>query len=147
MEWWDTLKEHGMEFLCGRAFLVATAIFLFYLLVTGVLRRIKNGIVGLVTWIIAVFSPLKLRRLLFNTMSLVFMVGGISLASAARAKLSGGDGVLEAIVGGGFALGAWGFVILLASQFRGPREEKEPGEETPPQKKDRKVKPPTRLEK
>lgn len=46
------------------------------------------------------------------------MVGGVSSASAANAKLNGREGLLEAIVGGGVSLAVWGFVMLLANQFK-----------------------------
>jgi len=140
-EWFESVQEEVVAFLCGRTFIVATAIFFLYLFVTGILRRFKNFVVGIFKAIIAAFSPFRFRRLLINFIMLVFMVGGISLACGAKAKLGGSDGILEAIVGGGFALGLWGFIVLIANQFRNP----EPKTESEEPKS--KVKPPSSFKK
>jgi len=142
-EWLETIQTEGLEFLCGRTFIIATVVFLIYLFLTGILKRIKNWTVGTVVAIIGFFSPLKLRRLLFNTMSLIFMVFGAAFCCWGSAKLSRDtDGILEAIVGGSGALTIWGFVMLLANQFRSTSPKREYEEED---SGDRKVRPPSSL--
>ena len=113
----DNIKETVWAFMAGKEFLLVVGAIILYIVLTGALRRTFNLLFGWVGSFMNLFGAMRWRRLFFNFIALVFMVGGVTTASAARAKLNGGDGVLEAIVGGGFALAAWAVMMMIFNQF------------------------------
>lgn len=114
----DTLKDQLLTFMSGSSFLVATGIFFAYLFVTGVFKRIFGFFGTLTHAVLGIFSPLKMRRIFFNFIALVFMVTSFSLYSGTRAKLAGEDGTLQAVLGGSLALGIWSVLMFMAHLVR-----------------------------
>lgn len=140
----QNIQDGIIAFLTGRAFLVATGVFLFYLFMTGMLRKIKNGIVGVFKSIFGVLSPFRMRRLFFTFLSLVFMTTSFALYSGAKAGLTGEESPkLHAIVGGSFAVGLWSVGLFISHLIRehyasiAPKKKKKPNKKVQfPTKKD-----------
>ena len=119
---WDTVSG----FVGGRnAFIASISLLFAYLFVMKIIRWVRDTVV----FVLALFlNPLRFRKVFFNFISLIFMVGGTASAGAAKAKLGGSDGTLEAFVAGGCALALWGFVMLCFNNLREYRAEKAIGE-------------------
>ena len=119
---YSNLQEVVINFLSGREFLVATGVFVAYLFLTGMLRRIKNGIFGFFGAVVRIFSPFRLRAVAVNGLSLLFMTASFSLFAGARAGLNGGDARLNAILGGSLAVALWSLGLFTFHQIRGPQK-------------------------
>jgi len=115
---WDIAWDAAVNFLSSKGFLVATAIFFLYLLVTGVLRKIKNIVCAFFGALFGMLSPFRLRQVFFYALSLVFMTASFSLYAGTRAGLNGEDSTFHAILGGSLAVGIWSVVLLLATSLR-----------------------------
>jgi hypothetical protein len=99
----QSIQDTVITFLTGKSFLVATGVFVFYLFMTGMLRKLKNGFVGCFKAIFGILSPFKIRKLFFTFLSLIFMTTSFALYSGAKAGLNGSENPkLHAIVGGSF---------------------------------------------
>jgi len=122
MEYFEATWNWIVSFIGGRnSFMIVVATLSAWFVVTRTLRGIKNTIFLTLG---VFFSPLRFRRVFFNFISLVFMVGGTATAGAAKGKLGGSDGTLEAFVAGGGALAVWGFFMLCVTHYKESRPEK-----------------------
>jgi len=94
--------------------------------VTKFVRWVKNCIVNSFNAFIAFVSPLKTRRIFYNGVSMIFLVGGVSSACAAGSKLAGfDDSSLWAFTGGGASLAVYALLMLIFNNLHELRERSE----------------------
>lgn len=114
-EW---LQDEAFKFVCSRSFMMATAVFVAYLVVVGIVRRVFD-VIGTIFWMFfGIFSPLRMRQIFFNGITLLFITASFAAYQGGNAKLAGKEGVWEAVVGGAGGVALWSVFMLVAHLYR-----------------------------